>query len=401
MSNHPSAPEEVIPPFDLPPMGEDDAVSPAEMLPPPVPNPALPDVTLPRLVLGCAPFGYGVYTDKDAVRTSMPVRIVRAALRAGMCAFDTAPHYHPSEIILGHALAALRDEFPRSSYAIITKAGKYGPTVKDHDYAPETIKASVERSLRRLQTDYLDVVYLHDVEFVADAPPAQGTHLDALTNPAAFHLTDPTPLGAGDERVLAALGALRDLEAAGKVRRIGIAGYPLPTLLRLCRLAQAAGLPVDVVQSYAHHTLQCSTLPAFLAAFEDAGVAQVLNAAPLAMGILTAGGGPDWHPAKYIPDVYPATREAVDVAKQRGTSIEQVACNLAYRPLLLGSGGVVPCVIGCTDLAQLHVTLRAFAAANNGDVEEKVMETERVLVELFKSRGVHNVSWQSPAPKDM
>jgi aryl-alcohol dehydrogenase-like predicted oxidoreductase len=73
-------------------------------------------------------------------------------------ALTPAPHYHPSEIILGHALAALRDEFPRSSYAIITKAGKYGPRVQDHDYAPATIRASVERSLRRLQTEYLDVV---------------------------------------------------------------------------------------------------------------------------------------------------------------------------------------------------------------------------------------------------
>ena len=52
----------------------------------------------------------------------------------------------------------LRDEFPRSSYTLITKVGKYGSEVGEHQYDPATIRASVERSLKRLGTDYLDVV---------------------------------------------------------------------------------------------------------------------------------------------------------------------------------------------------------------------------------------------------
>ncbi|BEI90139.1 uncharacterized protein CcaverHIS019_0302090 [Cutaneotrichosporon cavernicola] len=401
-SNHPYNPEEVLPPTPLPlPEEVADVIPPSEVLPPPIPNSAL-DVTLPRIVLGCAPFGYGVYADRDAVRTTMPARIVRAALRAGMTAFDTAPHYHPSEIILGHSLAALRDEYPRESYAIITKAGKYGPHVADHDYSPKVIKASVERSLRRLQTLYLDVVYLHDVEFVADAPPAQGTHLDALGDGAAeYHLTSLEPLGAGDQVVLAALDALRDLQSEGKIRAIGIAGYPLPTMLRLCRLAQAAGHPVDVVQSYAHQTVLCSTLASFLPAFEAAGVKQVVNAAPLAMGILTAHGGPEWHPAKYVPAVYDATRAAVRLAKEMGSTIEDVACAFGYRPLNMANGAVVPVVIGCTDLKQLHMTLKSYAEVNGGQVSEATLEAEDAVVKLFEERGVHNVSWQSPAPKDL
>lgn len=82
----------------------------------------------------------------------------RPDLRRRAARLTPAPHYHPSEIILGNALAALKDEYPRESYTLITKAGKYGPRVADHDYSPDVIKASVERSLRRLQTDYLDVV---------------------------------------------------------------------------------------------------------------------------------------------------------------------------------------------------------------------------------------------------
>jgi D-arabinose 1-dehydrogenase len=70
----------------------------------------------------------------------------------------TAPFYHPSELVLGRALSLLENEFPRNSYTLITKVGKYGAKVREHDYEPATIRASVERSLKRLGTDYLDVV---------------------------------------------------------------------------------------------------------------------------------------------------------------------------------------------------------------------------------------------------
>lgn len=59
---------------------------------------------------------------------------------------------------MGHCLRALAAEYPRESYQIITKVGKYGPEAKDHVYEPDVVKRSVERSLRRLGTSYLDVV---------------------------------------------------------------------------------------------------------------------------------------------------------------------------------------------------------------------------------------------------
>lgn len=69
-----------------------------------------------------------------------------------------APWYHPSEIVLGRVFDALKDEYPRESYQLITKLGKYGPKVKHHTYDKESVRQSVERSLKRLRTDYLDVV---------------------------------------------------------------------------------------------------------------------------------------------------------------------------------------------------------------------------------------------------
>lgn len=96
-ANHPSltTPEDAptaFPPIDPAslPSTDADSIPTSEILPPPIANPRLPDVTLPRIVLGCAPFGFGVYTtDSGVVRSTLPARIVRAALRAGMTAFDT------------------------------------------------------------------------------------------------------------------------------------------------------------------------------------------------------------------------------------------------------------------------------------------------------------------------
>lgn len=401
LPSHPDHAEEAIPPFELAavPSDAEDVIPEGEKLP--SPGPAVDGVLpLPRVMLGCATFGYGVYADTELVRSTMPVRVVRAALRAGVNAFDTAPHYHPSEIILGHALTALRDEFPRESYSVITKAGKYGAKVSQHDYTPSTVVKSVERSLARLQTNYLDVVYLHDPEFVASAPfpcPA-GTHLDALGADAGkYHLVEPyIPLGHGDAAILACLQALRDLQAQGKIRRVGLAGYSLPVLLRLCRMAKAAGQPVDIVQTYAHQTILCASMEGYLPAFTDLGV-KIVNAAPLSMGLLTTGGGPDWHPARKMPELFGATREAVQVAKDCGSSIEDVACAFGYRTVLQG-GEPVPVVIGCTDLKQLHQTLKVYADVQRGAGDEKRDAAEKEVLALFKAKGVHNLSWQSPAP---
>lgn len=239
------------------------------------------------------------------------------------------------------------------------------------------------------------------MEFVVTAPfPCPtGSHTDALATEAeAYHLTPPLEsLGEGDDSVLECLRTLAEFKAEGKIRRIGIAGYSLPVLLRMCILAKEEKL-VDVVQTYAHQTIHCSNLGAYLPAFAEAGVAQVINAAPLSMGILTAGGGPEWHPAKKIPELYGATREAVEIAKECGSTIEDVACAFGYRTLRQPDGKVVPVVIGCTELKQVHQTLHVYADVQAGVEDERRDKAEKKVLELFKTRGVHNVSWQSPAP---
>lgn len=84
----------------------------------------------------------------------------------GINVFDTSPYYGRSEYILGDALLSLRDEFPRNSYYLQTKVGRYGYTTKDFDYSASRVRESVFESMRRMHTDYLDVVLCHDTEFV-------------------------------------------------------------------------------------------------------------------------------------------------------------------------------------------------------------------------------------------
>ncbi|ORY26670.1 Aldo/keto reductase family-domain-containing protein [Naematelia encephala] len=367
------------------------------------------DLDLPPVILGGGQFGYGIYDDDQGVLSDMPVRVIRMALRSGMNAFDTSPHYHPSEIIIGNALKCLESEFPRSSYKIITKAGKYGPTPRDHVYTPETIMDSVQRSLKRLHTDYLDVVYLHDVEFIATDPypsPA-GHHLPALdpstSEAKTFHLDTTTysPLGRGDEIILGALGALRTLQSAGKIRKVGIAGYPLPLLLRLSlMILHTTGIPLDIVQSYAHQTVQNAALgEGYLEAFtEKAKVNQVVNAAPLSMGILTTRGGPDWHPVIASKSPLEAVcKQAVELCQQRETSIEVVGTDFGFRVLRQQDLKRVPVVIGCKNLQEMERTLKSWWAVNNSDGHVKeIGEVEKQVMALFDQRGVRNWSWQSP-----
>jgi len=176
----------------------------------------------------------------------------------GIRAFDTSAYYGPSEIVLGNILDILKTEFPRSAYQLVglsrsyrpissflgkmTKCGRYG--VASFDYSPATIRASVKQSLERLKTNYLDVVYLHDVEFVCTpyAPKAMGNHASALHDDAtSYGLSEGDEglvRGKGDQLVLDAFAELRKLQEEGLIRHIGITGiFSFQTFYHKLRLS--------------------------------------------------------------------------------------------------------------------------------------------------------------------
>jgi aryl-alcohol dehydrogenase-like predicted oxidoreductase len=118
------------------------------------------------------PTGYGSVSDETSILA------IHRALDLGITFFDTADVYGAghSEVILGRALAGRRDR------AVI--ATKFGNTFDEgqgrllgQDVSPSYIRKACRASLRRLQTDYIDVYQLH----VGGVPPAEaGEILDVL-----------------------------------------------------------------------------------------------------------------------------------------------------------------------------------------------------------------------------
>lgn len=111
------------------------------------------------LGLGCMglSFGYG-----PAMANSEAIRLIRAAFDQGVRFFDTAECYGPftNEVVLGEALGPMRDQV-----VIATKFGfQDGDSKKGLDSSPARIKKVVEASLKRLRTDYIDLLYQHRVD---------------------------------------------------------------------------------------------------------------------------------------------------------------------------------------------------------------------------------------------
>ncbi|KAF1842188.1 L-galactose dehydrogenase (L-GalDH) [Cucurbitaria berberidis CBS 394.84] len=258
---------------------------------------------LPPLVFGTATFNHQYNDDPFALDTT---GLVTSALTHGIRAFDTSPYYGPSEQLLGSALSTpfVRETFPRNSYMILTKVGRIAS--EEFDYSKEWVRQSVESSLQRLQTEYLDLVYCHDVEFVSPA------------------------------EVLEAVKELRRIrDEEGTIRYIGISGYPIDVLGDMAELIlRETGEPLDAVQSYANFTLQNQTLasPRGIQRLREAGVDVVPNASILGMGLLRREGVPvgalgDFHPAHST--LREAVRNASNFCDTYGERIEVIAIRFA------------------------------------------------------------------------
>lgn len=246
---------------------------------------------LGRTALEVSILGFGTATLGDIYGTTDPAEATRAvhlAIERGINFFDSSPYYGLtlSERRLGQALAGKRDQV-----ILATKAGRYG--LAEFDFSSKRILASIDESLRRLQTDYLDLFQAHDVEFGDYAQIVNET-----------------------------LPALRKIQESGKARYVGITGYP-PNFLR--KIAEQ--MPVDTVLSYCHYNLLNTRMDEALTPFAKAHSIGLINASALHMGILTERGAPAWHPAS--ADVHEAARRILELCKQRSQPISATALRFA------------------------------------------------------------------------
>src|SRR5882757_5084578 len=148
------------------------------------------DLHLPILSFGASSLGQ----EFRSVKLDEAMESVRVALECGLNFIDTSPFYGRgmSEVLLGIALKGV----PRESYTLCTKLGRYD--LQHFDFSAKRVAESVDVSLHRLGTDHLDIVLCHDIEFVPLRQIVEET-----------------------------LPALRRIQQAGKVRYIGISGYPM------------------------------------------------------------------------------------------------------------------------------------------------------------------------------
>lgn len=127
------------------------------------------DLKVSAIGLGCMGLShaYGAPTENGQA-----IRLIRQAADMGYTFFDTAEVYgtfekpHQNELLVGAALKGIRDKV-----VIATKFGirfdMSSPAVNKPlvpDARPEVIRASVEGSLKRLSTDYIDLYYLHRID---------------------------------------------------------------------------------------------------------------------------------------------------------------------------------------------------------------------------------------------
>ena len=112
-----------------------------------------------ELGFGCMGLNYHRGPAKN--RNDM-IKVIHSAIDAGITMFDTAEVYGPytNEELVGDALVG-----KRKNIQIATKGGfRIDGSDNEVDSSPETITASIEGSLKRLKTDYIDLYYIHRID---------------------------------------------------------------------------------------------------------------------------------------------------------------------------------------------------------------------------------------------
>ncbi|MCW5981995.1 MAG: aldo/keto reductase [Bryobacteraceae bacterium] len=304
--------------------------------------------TLGKTGLSVSVIGFGASPLGDEFRTTTAAErqsAVDAAIDAGINFFDVSPYYGRTlaEQRLGEALGARR-----SRVVVATKCGRYD--VESFDFSAKRITTSIDESLRRLRTDYVDLLQAHDIEF-------------------------------GDYNQIAGetIPALRRIQESGKARFIGITGLPL-TMMR--RVAENA--PVDAFLSYCRYNLLITDLDRLLMPFAQANGIGVINASPLHMGILTERGAPAWHPA---PDnVKQAGGRVVELCRRRGVPAGAVALRFCVE-----HPHIATTLVGLSRPDHVQANVRAI---------EQPLDPE-LLREIEAAVGpAANVTWPSGRPEN-
>jgi len=202
-------------------------------------------IIVSRIALGTMTFG--ARTDKKEAE-----KIFNEATNAGVNFIDTADTYAggKSEEITGGLLKGKRDRF-----ILATKVGNpTSSTLNFKGLSRRWIIQEVEASLKRLETDYLDILYLHKED--------HGTPLEETAR------------------------ALADLRRAGKIRYFGISNFKAWRAVKLTQICNSEGTDGPIVSQPLYHLLNRTSEIEHIPACADLGIG-IVTYSPTARGILT------------------------------------------------------------------------------------------------------------------
>lgn len=268
------------------------------------------------------------------------IQLIQSAVERGITFFDTAQVYGPfiNEALVGEALAPLREQV-----VIATKFGyQFGPNGENMglNSRPESIKQSVEGSLKRLRVETIDLLYQHRV--------------------------DP------NVPIEDVAGAVKQLIEEGKVKHFGLSEAGAQTIRRA-----HAVQPVTTVQSEYSlwwRTVEENVLPAC----EELGIGFVPYS-PLGRGYLT--GTLNEHTTfasvdvrsrlpRYTPEALTANRGVIDLLSRIGEQKGATPAQIALAWLLAQKPWIVP-IPGSRKIERLEENIGALAIhLSPGDLQE-------------------------------
>ncbi len=233
--------------------------------------------------------GVGIRREMDE---GLFTRTIHHAIDLGCNFIDCANSYGEgqSEVVLGKAIKGKRDDLVITSKVWT----RIGPGPNDHGLSRFHIMREVERSLRKLQTDRIDIYYLHNV--------------------------DP------DTELEETLRTMEDLVRQGKVRYVGASNYSAAQVVELLWTADRTGLePIICLQNQYNLLHRWKMEPEVLPLCRRYGLG-LMTYSPLAIGLLSGRfrrGNPP-------PADTPWTSERLDkVMHEQTDTIIQTLCDLA------------------------------------------------------------------------
>lgn len=258
------------------------------------------DLEVSILGFGASPMG-NVF---DPVNEKEAIAAAHLAIDHGVNFFDVSPFYGLTlaERRLGKAI-----EGNRKDLILASKCGRYD--LQEFDFSRKRILQSIDESLIRLKTDYLDLFQLHDIEFV-------------------------------DKQIIIeeAVPAIQEVVQSGKARFWGITGLPVRYLAQIARETNP-----DTVLSWAHYNLLEDEINDELVPLSQEMDFGLMNAAPLMQRILSDASLPSWH--RSPSEVKAVQPILLALCKEFGYSLSQVALRFAMDHPLIATTIVGMCEV--------------------------------------------------------